>query len=60
MTLGGLAAVIGVVVDDAIITVENILRRMREHRAKIKGLPPPATKEWGEGGGEGAGGAGEL
>ncbi len=39
MTLGGLAAVLGVVVDDAIITVENILRRLRERTASATGAP---------------------
>ena len=39
MTLGGFAVALGVLVDDAIIGIENILRRLRENA----GRPDPAS-----------------
>ena len=46
MTLGGMAAAVGLIIDDAIVMVEHIIRRMRESQGSHHGRVMHAMREF--------------
>jgi CzcA family heavy metal efflux pump len=46
MTLGGMAAAVGLIIDDAIVMIEHIVRRLRESKEHVEGRVMEAAREF--------------
>lgn len=46
MTLGGMAAAVGLIIDDAIVMIEHIVRRLQEGEGELRGRVVAAAREF--------------